>query len=89
MSPVAEPVAQHDTRHYEPAPTSYQAPPQPQTFALPPDLVQIETSPDKVQQVQANPVPATEAAAAPRQRRPRPSDEALPSEPLVQVETRH
>ena len=86
VSRPRERVAQHDTHRHEPVPTSYQAPPQ--TFALPPDLVQIETSPDKAQQVQANAVPATEAAA-PRPRRPRPSDEPLPSEPLVQVETRH
>jgi hypothetical protein len=88
VSRPAEPVAQHDTHRHEPVATSYQAPPPPQTFALPPDLVQIETSPDRVQQVQANAVPATEAAA-PKPRRPRPSDEPLPSEPLVQVETRH
>ena len=87
VSRPAEPIAQHDTHRHEPVPTSYQAPSPSQTFVLPPDLVQIETSPDKVQQVQANAVPATEAAA-PRPRRPRPSDEPLPSEPLVQVETR-
>ena len=83
-----EPVVQHETHHFEPAQTSYQAPPSSQTFALPPDLVQIETSPDKVQQVQAGAVATTETGA-PRPRRPRPSDEPLPSEPLVQVETRH
>ena len=83
-----EPVVQHETHHYEPAQTSYQAPPSAQTFALPPDLVQIETSPDKVQQVAASAVATTETGA-PRPRRPRPSDEPLPSEPLVQVETRH
>jgi len=88
VSRPAEPAAQPDTHRHEQVPTPYQAPPPPQTFALPPDLVQIETSPDKVQQVQANAVSATEAAA-PRLRRPRPSDEPLPSEPLVQVETRH
>ena len=83
-----EEVAPHEPHHDEPTARSYEAPPPAQTFALPPDLVQIETSPDKVQQVQASAVPAAEAAAS-RPRRPRPSDEPLPSEPLVQVETRH
>jgi hypothetical protein len=62
----------------------------PPTFDLPPDLVQVETTgPGSVQQGQANPAPAAEERVESRTRRPRPPDEQVPTEPLVQVETRH
>ncbi len=60
----------------------------PPTFELPADLVQVETSPGKVQQIQDNPPPAAEERFESRARRPRPPEEPLASEPLVQVETR-
>ena len=60
----------------------------PPTFQLPPDLVQVETSPGKIQQIRDNPPPEAEERFEGRARRPRPPDEPLPSEPLVQVETR-
>ena len=58
-------------------------------FVLPADLVQVETSPAKVQQIPADQPPEGEQRIESRGRRPRPPDEPLPSEPLVQVETRH
>ena len=61
----------------------------PPTFDLPPDLVQVETSPGRLQQGQANPAPAAEERVESRTRRPRPPEEQVPTEPLVQVETRH
>src|SRR5262249_18294069 len=69
-----------------PAPVHH-APSPVQSFALPPDMVQIETSPDKIRE---GPIlPASSEIAPARPRRPRPSGETAPSEPLVQVETRH
>jgi len=59
------------------------------TFELPVDLVQVETSPAKVQQIQDNPSQEGDERLENRGRRPRPPEEPLPSEPLVQVETRH
>ena len=61
----------------------------PPTFELPADLVQVETSPGKVQHIQDNPPPAAEERFESRARRARPPEEPLPSEALVQVETRH
>lgn len=61
----------------------------PPSFQLPPDLVQVETSPDRAQQGQAEPAAAAEEGFESRARRPRPPEEQVPSEPLVQVETRH
>jgi hypothetical protein len=52
-------------------------------------LVQIETSRDKVQNVQAEVLTPTNETSEARPRRPRPTEEQQPSEPLVQIETRH
>ncbi len=60
----------------------------PPAFELPADLVQVETSPGKVQQIQDNPPPAAEERFESRARRPRSPEEPPPSEQLVQVETR-
>jgi hypothetical protein len=57
-------------------------------FELPPDLVQVETSPGRAQQAQADPTSAEERFEG-RGRRTTPPEEPVPSEPLVQVETRH
>jgi len=59
------------------------------TFALPSDLVQVETSPERAQQVQADTMSGGEERSESRGRRQRPPEEPAPSEPLVQVETRH
>ena len=59
-------------------------------FELPPDLVQVETSAERAQQVQNDPGAAEgEGRIQGRARRTRPPEEQPPSEPLVQVETRH
>ena len=58
------------------------------SFELPPDLVQVETSPGRAQQAQDNLGPGPERFES-RARRPRPPEEQVPNEPLVQVETRH
>jgi ribonuclease E len=62
-------------------------------FELPPDLVQVETSlvqvetsPEKARQIEGHP---GDERFEGRPRRPRPTEESLPNEPLVQVETRH
>jgi ribonuclease E len=55
-------------------------------FDLPSDLVQVETTPDRAQDI---PSPAPEPRFESRPRRPRASEEQVPAEPLVQVETRH
>jgi ribonuclease E len=59
------------------------------SFELPPDLVQVETSPGRAEQAQDNLVAAAEERFEGRARRLRPPEEQVPSEPLVQVETRH
>jgi ribonuclease E len=59
------------------------------SFALPSDLVQVETSPERAQQVQADTMSGGEERSESRGRRQRPPEEPVPSEPLVQVETRH
>jgi hypothetical protein len=59
------------------------------TFELPSDLVQIETSPDKVESVEADSTAGPEEKLAGRPRRTRVAADPMPSEPLVQVETRH
>jgi ribonuclease E len=58
-----------------------------QAFELPPELIQVETSPEKVHQ--DNPAPEPGERFEDRPRRPRPAEEPMPNEPLVQVETRH
>ena len=59
------------------------------SFELPPDLVQVETAPGRA----AQGVEAEQAAGVTqideRPRRPRPPEEPVASEPLVQIETRH
>lgn len=55
-------------------------------FELPSDLVQVETSPDRAQDI---PSPAPEPRFESRPRRPRAPEEQVPTEALVQVETRH
>jgi hypothetical protein len=79
--PAAEPS--HATSTIEAA--AYRARPATQSFALPPDLVQIETAPDK-----SLPEPETPAGASEHQpRRPRRTPpEQVVNEPLVQIETR-
>ncbi len=67
----------------------YRAPKPAQGFELPPDLVQVETSREKVEQIPDNQVPPLGERLSERSRRPRPAEEPVPSEPLVQVETRH
>jgi hypothetical protein len=68
---------------------SYRAQPQPQSFALPPDLVQVETRPGTVYEVPSEPALPGDASQR-RARRPRAAeDQPSPEEPLVQVETRH
>ena len=59
------------------------------SFALPSDLVQVETSPERAQQVQTDTASGGEERSESRGRRHRPAEEPVPSEPLVQVETRH
>jgi hypothetical protein len=63
--------------------------PLPPSFKLPPDLVQVETSADRVQRAQNDTNADNEGRIEGRPRRPKPTEEQLPSEPLVQVETRH
>jgi hypothetical protein len=58
-----------------------------QPFELPPELIQVETSPEKVHQ--DNPAPEPGERFEGRPRRPRATEEPMPNEPLVQVETRH
>lgn len=68
---------------------SYRAQPQPQSFALPPDMVQVETRPGTVYEAPSEP-PLPGDAAQRRARRPRAAeDQHAAEEPLVQVETRH
>jgi ribonuclease E len=99
----SQPVARAEAAAPPPPPASEQAPPPPAplreepaggraseavtTFALPPELVQIETSRDRG----AEPIAALEEPAQLRRpRRPRPESGApVESEPLVQIETRH
>lgn len=59
------------------------------TFELPPDLVQVETSPGRTQDVQDDPARGAAGRVENRAPRPRPPEEQIASEPLVQVETRH
>jgi ribonuclease E len=74
-------------RHVAEVDISPAAPPLP-SFELPPDLIQVETAPGKAgQTVEAEP-PAGLMQLGERPRRPRPPEEPIPSEPLVQVETR-
>ena len=64
------------------------APPLP-SFELPPELIQVETAPGKAgQTLEAEPT-AGLTQLGERPRRPRPPEEPIPSEPLVQIETRH
>src|SRR5262249_23839574 len=58
-------------------------------FELPPDLVQGETAPGKAGQTSEAEPPAASTPLGERPRRPRPPEESIPSEPLVQIETRH
>jgi hypothetical protein len=81
VRPAAEPVSAQTTDEA----AAYRARPAAQSFSLPPDLVQIETSASSVA-----PGLAPAAMSEPQQaRRPRraPSEPAV-NEPLVQIETR-
>ena len=68
---------------------NYPAPQLAQSYQLPSDLIQVETSPEKVEQIADNQATAPGERLSERPRRPRPPDEPASSEPLVQVETRH
>ncbi len=57
----------------------------PQQYALPPELVQVETSSAPPAQAESE---TEDSQQARRPRRPRPAETAQESEPLVQVETR-
>ncbi|HTS51995.1 MAG TPA: Rne/Rng family ribonuclease, partial [Burkholderiales bacterium] len=59
------------------------------SFQLPPELIQVETSPEKAQQLPHNPTAALVERLGGRPRRPTQPEEPVQSEPLVQVETRH
>jgi hypothetical protein len=86
--PAVVPAQPNVDRHEEATPT-YRAPPPQQTFTLPSDLVQIETSREKVGQRQTEAATPNGETAGARPRRPRPVEEPQPNEPLVQIETRH
>jgi hypothetical protein len=78
--------------HPEPSPReetpSYQAA-KPTSFELPPDLIQVETTREKIGQIPDNQAPQMGERLGERPRRPRAPEEPAPNEPLVQVETRH
>ncbi|HXX09963.1 MAG TPA: Rne/Rng family ribonuclease [Burkholderiales bacterium] len=60
------------------------------TFELPPDMIQVETAPGKADQAMEAERPAELTQPGERPRRPRPpEEEPIPTEPLVQIETRH
>jgi len=63
-------------------------PPASRSYALPSDLVQVETHAETVQQAEIA-AGSSDAPLPKRQRRPQALTEAAPSEPLVQVETRN
>ena len=82
------PVPLEPAHHVAQVDISPVAPPIP-TFELPPDMIQVETAPGKADRAMEAERPAGMTQLGERPRRPRPPDEPVPSEPLVQIETRH
>jgi ribonuclease E len=82
-------AAQRETAPQDEEMRSYRAPKLTQGFELPPDLIQVETSPEKVGQIPDKQVSPMGERLGERPRRPKQPEEPVPSEPLVQVETRH
>jgi hypothetical protein len=83
ISPVEKPV--EIVARTEPAPHRAPVHKVLEPIVLPPDLVQIETQAERIQENSR-----VEAGSAVEPRRPRPASKSIPvDEPLVQVETRH
>ena len=87
--PDTAPAPLEPAHHVAQVDISPVAPPIP-TFEQPPDMIQVETAPGKADQAMEAERPAGLTELGERPRRPRPpEDEPIPTEPLVQIETRH